>query len=391
VIRTGFILSDRTNAWLGGIIYLQNLLAALREHPQPRIEPVLFVPPGMPQATLDRFAGTEIIETPLAEQGARPVRIGAALRLAIGCNPVLERLMRRHGIALLSHYAPLGRSSRVRSITWIPDFQHRHLPQLFAASDIAARDRAFRRLARDADAVILSSEDAARDFRAFAPASEDRGRVLHFVSDMAPADRSTSLPDLERKLEFSGPYFALPNQFWPHKNHRLVVEALALLAGEGHHPLVLCTGNPHNDRDPDYVPGLVRRAEEAGVAANFRLLGMVSHADLSGLVRNAVGVINPSRFEGWSTSVEEGKSLGKTVLLSDIAVHREQAPARGHYFGIDDPAALAQAMRTALAAYSPDQEALHAEQAAAALAQRRITFADRYADIVEEVMAGRAR
>ncbi len=39
----------------------------------------------------------------------------------------------------------------------------------------------------------------------------------------------------------------------------------------------------------------------------------------------STALINPSQFEGWSTTVEEAKSLGVKMLLSDLEVHKEQA------------------------------------------------------------------
>jgi glycosyltransferase involved in cell wall biosynthesis len=59
------------------------------------------------------------------------------------------------------------------------------------------------------------------------------------------------------------------------------------------------------------------------------------------LLRGSTALINPSRFEGWSTSVEEAKSFGVPLILSDIGVHREQTGDATRYFGVDDPAMLA--------------------------------------------------
>ena len=58
---------------------------------------------------------------------------------------------------------------------------------------------------------------------------------------------------------------------------------------------------------------------------NFIFLGVIPYKDVLGLMRAAVAVINPSVMEGWSTTVEEAKSLGLPLILSDIPVHREQA------------------------------------------------------------------
>ena len=55
------------------------------------------------------------------------------------------------------------------------------------------------------------------------------------------------------------------------------------------------------------------------------------------LLRTSMALINPSRFEGWSTTVEEAKSFGVPMILSDIDVHREQTGGTARYFGVDDP------------------------------------------------------
>jgi hypothetical protein len=52
-------------------------------------------------------------------------------------------------------------------------------------------------------------------------------------------------------------------------------------------------------------------------------------------------MLNPSLFEGWRTTVEEGKSLAVRMLLSDLAVHREQVDGRGEFFDPHDPLAIA--------------------------------------------------
>jgi glycosyltransferase involved in cell wall biosynthesis len=69
----------------------------------------------------------------------------------------------------------------------------------------------------------------------------------------------------------------------------------------------------------------------------------VPRADLVQLARGALAVVQPSQFEGWSTIVELARSLGRPVLLSDLAVHREQLPA-GPFFARHSAEALAEAL-----------------------------------------------
>src|SRR5690606_17136877 len=120
-------------------------------------------------------------------------------------------------------------------------------------------------------------------------------------------------------------YFFLPNQFWSHKNHATVIEALALLKARGRAVTVAASGNPVDPRDPAHFERLTARAAALGVDDLFRPLGLIPYADIALLMRGSAALINPSLFEGWSTTVEEAKATGTPMILSSLDVHREQA------------------------------------------------------------------
>jgi glycosyltransferase involved in cell wall biosynthesis len=96
-------------------------------------------------------------------------------------------------------------------------------------------------------------------------------------------------------------------------------------------------------------------------------------------------MINPSRFEGWSSTVEEAKGMGKRVILSNIPVHREQNPPGAVFFEPDDSSALAAAManywRDSSDFISPED----ARKAKEDLRQRTLAYAARYTDVVLSV------
>ena len=400
-IRVGFVVSRLDAGWIGGANYLSNLLQAVAALPDRQIETVLLVPPATDPAMLARFPADRVIATPLV--AARdPRRLAAkAIERVIGRDMASEWLARRHGIDVLSHVPPLprrGRSSsaragtrRVAAISWIPDFQHEHLNDFFSPKELHRRRASDARMARDADIVLLSSLHAQRDLARFYPDATDRSRVLQFVSGLRTTAPVKSRAALAESYALDGPFLYLPNQFWIHKNHRVVIDALALLKARGCAATVVATGHTADYRHPDHFAALMAHAEAQGVGDMFRVLGMVPYDDVVALLHHAVAVINPSRFEGWSTTVEEAKSQGKPLLLSDIAVHREQAPDRGRFFGVDDPAALADLIADTLQRYSPDDEADAARTAAAALPQRVEAFARTYQAIVLDAAARTGR
>jgi glycosyltransferase involved in cell wall biosynthesis len=144
--------------------------------------------------------------------------------------------------------------------------------------------------------------------------------------------------------------------------------------------LVVSTGSPDDYRNPDHYRSLCARVTELGIDDAFVRLGVVPYRDLLALMRHALAIINPSLFEGWSTTVEEARALGKRVLLSDIPTHREQSPAHAVFFDPRDPAGLAGLMggtwddETREPVVAPDAEHAHAA--------RRIAFSRRYHEIL---------
>lgn len=257
-----------------------------------------------------------------------------------------------------------------KTIGWVPDFQHLRLPEFFPASELQRRDETIQRLAEKATLVMLSSQAARDDFAAFAPAQVGKARVVPFPSLLAFEPPAGDPTVSREKFKLPERFALVANQFWAHKNHALVVRALAQLNGSGLDIPVVMTGLPADQRDPlnKNFSSLLQEIASAGLHKQIIILGLVPHSDLINLMRTATLIIQPSRFEGWSTVVQDAKALGRPVLCSDIPVHREQAPGAVGFFACDDAAALAGLLSahwqqlTAGSDPSLEQEALSAER-----------------------------
>ena len=68
----------------------------------------------------------------------------------------------------------------------------------------------------------------------------------------------------------------------------------------------------------------------------YKYLGTVTFKEVLSLIYHSVAVIQPSKFEGRSSTVEQAKSMGKKIILSNIDIHKEQNPLRGKYFSPDN-------------------------------------------------------
>ncbi|MGD9669407.1 MAG: glycosyltransferase family 4 protein [Hyphomicrobiaceae bacterium] len=371
---------------LGATNYYHNLLLAIAD--SKRIQPVLLTAGKLPGAICDGLPPMEVVKSPFAGiTGLHNVARRAAKRL-FDRDVALEGVLKANNIGVFSHAGSLGRGSRVATTAWIADFQHTKLPELFSPDELAQRDGYFRRCAEGCTVIIVSSEDARRDFAAFLPQYAHKARVLPFVSlaGRFHADDDTAAAIMNR-YDIVDPYFHLPNQFWKHKNHAVVVEALKLARQRGTPLKVVSTGHTADRRHPDHFPALVEQIKVAGCTEDFKILGVVPYGDAATLMRYAVAIINPSLFEGWSTSVEESKSLGKTVILSDIPVHREQAPPHGHYFAPHEAEALLEHMVSVRSSYTREGDLIQQALAQQQFPERLRGFAMAYEDIVLEAYA----
>ena len=95
---------------------------------------------------------------------------------------------------------------------------------------------------------------------------------------------------------------------------------------------VVCTGWQGDYRDPGYFDRQQDWIRRHRLERRIRILGLLSRADQVQLIRRAAAVLQPSLFEGWSLLVEDARALGKRIYLSDIPVHREQAPSNASFF-----------------------------------------------------------
>jgi glycosyltransferase involved in cell wall biosynthesis len=386
VIRVGFILEFAGNSWLGGESYYRNLFSAIRDLPGRRIDPVLITSGDGFDPLKSRFSDMQIVHLPLLDAPRVVGKARRLMRVLSGRDILMERALRSEQIEILSHSGCFGRRSPVASIVWIPDFQELTFPEFFSRNELASRHRNAVRCSRHSSTVVLSSEAALADLKRIG-VGDAATDVLPFVATVPSGQDILTREQLRAKYGIADKFFHLPNQFWIHKNHIVVLDALALLRQRGRAVDVVATGNSADPRQPDHFSSLMATARKLGVDDLFRPMGVVPYQDLMSLMRNAVAVINPSKFEGWSTTVEEAKSMGKAIVLSDIAVHREQAPDRGEFFPADDAAVLAEKMSATWGQWNADEDARFVDRAAANLPARREAFARRYEDIVLATLA----
>ena len=382
-VRVAFALIGG-RGWMGGYNYLLNLFKALETHAQGRVAVVLFVGDDTPKDLLGPLTdrpGVQVIRDG-AFDASRASR-SLVLSLMRGCDPRVVSLFEAAQIDLVFEAAQFrGWRLERPAIAWMPDFQHRVMPEFFPVAARLKREIGFRVQIMTGRHIMVSSDDSGETCGTLYPAARGRIRTVRFAVPPPREFAAEETDALRARYGLPERFFFMPNQYWRHKDHATVVEALAYLSRKGCRPVVLASGSQSDPRDPQHIHRLRDLVERSGVGHQFLMPGLIPAEDLAGLMCACQALINPSLFEGWSTTVEEARSAGTPMILSDLPVHLEQAAEEAVFFRRQDPQGLARVLEGHVPV--PDDERSRMRQAAHASADRRMAaFADGFASLVE--------
>lgn len=389
LMRVAFAHLDGS-VWTGGLNYLRNLFAALcslDESTRPEIALLVSAKTDPNSYQVLEPHMDRLLRTP--GEPAWPWTVQQWLtrtRERLGIAPPLLSFLQAQNIGCLFSMAEYGAHFRMPLLTWIPDFQHHRLPEMFPEDERRERDRRYRRIEQYATRVIVSSQDALADWARFAPDAVSKARVLSFVAQVPAEVYSADPAWVCERYNLPQRFFYLPNQFWKHKNHQVVLEALALLHSQYPDVVVVCTGNTHDYRHSEYFAQLRDEIATKQLESKLIILGAVPHEHVLQLMRQSLAVLQPSLFEGWSTPVEEAKSIGKGIIISDLPVHREQDPPAAVFFNPHDPEQLAHCLKDAFFAKTAGPDVEQEARAIAQLPERTRQFGTQLIGIVREAV-----
>jgi len=231
-----------------------------------------------------------------------------------------------------------GMSDR-RKIYWIPDFQEEYFPHYFEVEILEKRRKMRAILSKqNKSMVVFSSRNALNDFKQYyGPEIKAKTKVLQFANpDKWEFDFNFTQKTLKRYNLKSNEFFICPNQMWEHKNHIIVLEALREGLKINQNLKVVFCGKEHDPRKPSFANELKLMGKDLVDNGNVYFLGYLPKNEQMCLINESIALIQPSKFEGWSTTIEDGIAFGKQIIASDLLVNQEQLTDKGLYFNPND-------------------------------------------------------
>jgi glycosyltransferase involved in cell wall biosynthesis len=254
-----------------------------------------------------------------------------------------ERVYASHGIQFLIRLVPWNRMTMeipFAAVHW--DLQHRNnpwFPEVSIAGEWQGRENNFSSFLRRASLIITGTQRGKNEIEGFYQVPGNRIIVLPLPTpEFALKSAQVEInPESVRKLGVMKDYVLYPAQFWPHKNHAVVLEACKIIREETNWDIgIVFVGSEKGNCD--YVKSYAKRL---GLEQCTRFLGFVDQSDLVQLYKGAFCLAFATFCGPDNLPPLEAFALGCPVVASSVPGAEEQLGNAALLFEPADEQALA--------------------------------------------------
>lgn len=237
------------------------------------------------------------------------------------------------------------------------DLSHRdfvEFPEVYRDNEFDNREFLYQNAIHKAVAIITDSEYGRKNAIAYYNASPHRIYACHFTPSINVIDTNTaSTINIKEKYNISGDYIYYPAQFWSHKNHIYILEALQILKNQGIAINAIFSGS--NRGNLQYI---LEMAQKMGVQDLVHYIGFAPNNEIKSLYTQSLALVMPTYFGPTNIPPLEAFSLGVPVIYSNLPDLKEQVGDAALLCDLHNPTSLAQQIKLLL-----DDEHLRADLA----------------------------
>lgn len=239
-------------------------------------------------------------------------------------NFLLNKVIKDNGIELIWFLIPVYARVNIPYIYTVWDLAHRTyscFPEVSVSGwKWEKREKLYSFAIPRASYVITGTEAGKDEVARYYGIPEERIKVIPFATPSYVFNRRQDRDDVLAKYNISHKYLFYPAQFWPHKNHIAILQALKILKEK--YSLDFSAvfagsdkGNMKYTRD---------RANELGLTDKVVFTGFISRDDLVGLYKKAFALVYPTYFGPDNIPPLEAFALGCPVIASNVSGAVEQ-------------------------------------------------------------------
>lgn len=238
-----------------------------------------------------------------------------------------ERLINEKKIDLIYFTGPSQYSLYLENskfIITVPDVSHREnleFPEMINDSEFERREETLKTVLPKAVTIITNANIIKERISFFYKILKDRILVVNHQPSLAISNyqyKSDSNSIKFERYNLPPKYLFYPAMYFPHKNHKTLIDALDKLDKKGKNFSLVCCGN-----DNGYLKNLKKYVNKKNLSEKIRFLDYVDDEDLPSLYLNSsilvmTSLIGPTNIPPW-----EAFKLGVPVIYPNLEGIRE--------------------------------------------------------------------
>ena len=236
---------------------------------------------------------------------------------------ILFNCLIKDNISTLSH-RKLFKNSKIKTIGWIPDLQHKVLKKFFEGKYYILREKYVQSEIKNSDKIFVSSYQVKEEFK----------KYYNVDKKIIPLRILSNVNNSKIKLK---KYLFFPAQFWRHKNHIFLIRVAKIIKDKKIPIKIFFCGKIENLQGKKYFVDINKKISDLKLDNIIENFGEVPLYKLNKMQNECLAFINPSYYEGWSTINEEARAKLKYIFLSNIKGHKEQNNYGAIYFDLNSP------------------------------------------------------
>lgn len=343
------IFYDHPKNYQGGFNYIVNLIRCLTFQNN-KITIMLFCDPYHFYKFKKKFSikNVKIIKLSLLDSKNLLFYLHKFLKKFLNSFVLFDYFINKYKLEIISHSHYYGKKPFIH---WLPDFQFLHLPENFHGKQDKHINEA-KKIFSKSKKIILSSYDCKNDLKKIVldDAAVDKKTLIYRFPITLNIKNSNDINEVRNFLKKNNilehKYYFVANQFWEHKNYEFLFKVFKNINLNIKKRFILVsTGSIIDNRGIkiSYMDNFKNEIDSGLI----KILGQIEYKFVQGLIYFAKAYINPSKFEGWNTGVEEAKMMKKHLILSDLNIHREQCEKykKVNFFNPKEPGELTQIIK----------------------------------------------
>lgn len=218
------------------------------------------------------------------------------------------------------------------SITPVFDIMHKYerFPEISSFFTLKLRDIHYKNVLKYCSKIIVDSELGAKQLLESYDKTLKHSKKLHKLYYTYPSyiDKFKG----KKKALYKEKYIFYPAQFWAHKNHFNLINAIKILIDKKFDVKLILVGSKKNNYNR-----VMKHIKKLNLWNSVIILDYVSNEDLVNLYENAYCCVMPSFLGPTNIPQIESIALNCPVIVSDKYASREQMEDAALYIDPNDP------------------------------------------------------